>query len=836
MARLFALLLCLLPTLPATLHAQAAPRTILVLDGSGSMWGQIDGVNKIVIAREVMGDLLDTLPDDLELGLMSYGHRRKGDCSDIEMLIEPGVDRAAIAAAVNAINPKGKTPLSAAVIQAAQALRYTEEAATVILVSDGIETCELDPCAVGRELEETGVGFTAHVIGFDVAEPEALAQLQCLAEETGGSFRPASNAEELAEALEVVAVAPEPEPAPDPVRVTFRALDGEGGAVIGDGLIWTIATKADGALMENGETGTPAFDILPGTGTVEVLRVIDEATAEAAFTVTESEGASNVVTLVLPEFRPPATLDAPESAPAGSLVPVTWEGPGGENDFLTSADDDMGGSFYHHYVYTRDGEANVAQLRMPPEPGDYVIRYILDEGNKVLAERAITVTPLEIVLTPPDAATIGDEAPVGWVGPDYENDYITVSRPDQGDEYYVSYEYTRNGTPLAIRMPGEPGAYELRYVLGASRHVAARISFDVADTATSVSGPASAPAGATIPVEWIGPDAQNDYVAIAPAGADDSAYESYTYTKAGNPAALKLPLEPGDYELRYVLNVDREVLARAPISLTEISATLDGPDSAPAGSQLSIGWEGPDYDRDFVTVTKPDARESDYLGYAYTGNGNPAEFQAPTEPGTYELRYVANGARSDRVIARRAITIEAVTAELSAPASIGAGAPLSVDWQGPGDRRDYIALAEPGADLNRYVTYAYARELPAEMQAPATPGTYELRYVQHGTPSKLLATVPLEVTAVTASLDAPARVAAGTAFSVSWQGPSGQRDYVTIAKPDEQARKYEDYAYARNGSPSALTAPEVPGSYELRYVLDGPDTEAVLARRQIIVE
>ncbi len=199
---LFAAILCLIPALG---FAQEKSRAILVLDASGSMWGQIDGKAKITIAQEVIGELLQSLPADQELGLTVYGHRRKGDCSDIETMILPGGDtRAAIADAVNTITPKGKTPLSAAVIQAAEALKYTEERATVILISDGRETCELDPCAVGRNLEKAGVDFTAHVIGFDISDAKDRAELQCLAHETGGTFRPASNANELNDALQVI--------------------------------------------------------------------------------------------------------------------------------------------------------------------------------------------------------------------------------------------------------------------------------------------------------------------------------------------------------------------------------------------------------------------------------------------------------------------------------------------------------------------------------------------------------------------------------------------------------------------------------------------------------
>ena len=196
---------------------QDTQNVIMVLDGSGSMWGQIDGVTKIEIARDVIGGLLDGWDANIHLGLVAYGHREKGACSDIETVIDVGpVSKNAVMATINAINPKGKTPISASVRQAADALNYTEEKATVILVSDGIETCEADPCALAAELDENGVDFTAHVIGFDVAQTDR-AKLSCLAENTGGKFFSAANAGELTTALvSSVEAVKTPEPAPEP--------------------------------------------------------------------------------------------------------------------------------------------------------------------------------------------------------------------------------------------------------------------------------------------------------------------------------------------------------------------------------------------------------------------------------------------------------------------------------------------------------------------------------------------------------------------------------------------------------------------------------------------
>jgi Ca-activated chloride channel family protein len=175
---------------------------ILILDASGSMWGQVDGQTKISAARRAVDSILSKWNKADRLGLMAYGHRTKGDCKDIELVVPVGAfDPERIRKSVRALNPKGKTPIADSLRAAAQALRATENKATVILVSDGIETCAPDPCAVAAELKKAGVGFTAHVIGFDITDPVAKNQLQCIARATGGVYLDASNASALEDAL-----------------------------------------------------------------------------------------------------------------------------------------------------------------------------------------------------------------------------------------------------------------------------------------------------------------------------------------------------------------------------------------------------------------------------------------------------------------------------------------------------------------------------------------------------------------------------------------------------------------------------------------------------------
>src|SRR5690606_33214028 len=176
------------PLASAQARQTAASDTILVFDASGSMWGQIDGVPKITIARDVVQGLLNDLPPERRLGLVAYGHNRKGDCGDIQTLVPVGTDRAAIGKAIASVNPVGMTPMTAAVEHAAEVLKSTENQATVILVSDGQETCHKDPCQAAANLEKMGIGLTVHTVGFGLGAEEAGAkgELSCIAEATGG--------------------------------------------------------------------------------------------------------------------------------------------------------------------------------------------------------------------------------------------------------------------------------------------------------------------------------------------------------------------------------------------------------------------------------------------------------------------------------------------------------------------------------------------------------------------------------------------------------------------------------------------------------------------------
>ena len=114
----------------------------------------------------------------------------------------------------------GKTPLTAAVKQAAEALKYTEDKATVILITDGLETCEADPCALGKELEAVRRRF--HRPCRRLRPDGGGGQAGRLPRRKHRrQIHPGSDAGALKDALaETVAVAPAPAPEPAPGRRT----------------------------------------------------------------------------------------------------------------------------------------------------------------------------------------------------------------------------------------------------------------------------------------------------------------------------------------------------------------------------------------------------------------------------------------------------------------------------------------------------------------------------------------------------------------------------------------------------------------------------------------
>ncbi len=725
---------------PPASAADGPGDSILVIDASGSMWGQIEGEAKITIAKQVLGDLLKDLPAERRLGLIAYGHRRTGDCADIEELAAVGAERAAISGAVQKLNPKGKTPMADSIKLAAEKLRYTEQKATVILVSDGIETCVPDPCGVAAALEAAGADFTAHVIGFDVTEENAQAQLRCIAENTGGVFVSADDASELGAALQETVIEAA-EAAPPAANLYLRATELEGGIVIEEGLNWRVVPASGGdATLSLDNVGIVEEIIATGTYDITVVRPSDGLKGEAKGVVVR-DGVLKTVTIAL-TFPVEATLrtEPAGSAVAGTMIKVFFSGPERQGDYIQISE--KGGDGYKTYAYVSRG--NPAEIRMPVEPGEYEVSYMLGRPLRNLATAAIVATPASATLDAPDTAIAGEQISIVFTGPPAgSSDWITIVAPDAEDTKYTDYYYISRGAPAALRMPLEAGEYELRYVQG-GKSVLARKPITVTAALASLIAPEKAGAGESAKIAFTGPAAgSGDWITVTVPDAPSNKYNDYYYASRGSPAEVRMPLEPGDYEIRYVQGGDK-IIARAPIRVDAVPASLDGPATAIAGETIKIAYAGPAAGSgDWITVTEPGAPENKYNDYHNASRGSPAEVRMPLDAGAYELRYVQ---AASKVIARKPITVTAATATLDGPASAKADAVVDIAFTGPpAGSGDYVTVSAIGSEETKYVNYAYVtRGSPAKLRMPKEPGDYELRYIQGN--KKVLARRPIKVT------------------------------------------------------------------------------------------
>ena len=510
-----------------------------------------------------------------------------------------------------------------------------------------------------------------------------------------------------------------------------------------------------------------------------------------------------------------ATLEAPDSARVGSTIAVGWTGPGYDPDHIVvgivGEDRSLGRAF------VRDGTP--VNLQMPSEPGRYELRYLMQDDREVIGSRMITVTGIVATLEAPATAQAGSTIQVHWTGPDYQNDFLGIGPLDDPDGY-SNYRYTRDGSPAALVMPTEPGAYEIRYFVNQDRTIIARHAITVTSVGATLQAPDSAEAGATVLVTWQDPDYQNDFLGIGPVD-DADAYTNYTYTRDGSPARLEMPTEPGAYEIRYFVNQDRTVIGRHPITITAVTARIEAPDSAPAGDTINVTWQGPDYRNDFLGIGPLDDPNG-YETYSYTSDGSPARLEMPVTPGRYEIRYFVNQDRT--VIARRDIEVTALSVTVTAPETAQVGETITVTWAGPDYRNDFVAVSN--ADDDGYENYTYTRDgNPARLVMPSDPGRYEIRYYVNQDRS-IQARIPITVTDLEVTLDTESSGQAGGSIMVGHTGPDYRNDFIAIGRPGEDG--HTEYTYTRTGNPLRLDLPDEPGDYEIRYVMS--QDRRVLAR------
>lgn len=219
----------------------------IILDASGSMKALLGKQTRWATAQAVLKDVVSKLPKDFSVGLRAYGHTLPSTdpktCTDSALVVPVApLNPASLLAAAARLAPRGETPLVYSILQTPADLKKVG-GGTVILITDGEESCKGDFAAAAKTLKDAGLTLTLNIVGFTLKSAPAQAQLGGLAESTGGHYYGASSGESLARAVLLAAVD----------KLPYRILD------------------AAGKEVARGEAGVDqAHELAPGAYTVVI--------------------------------------------------------------------------------------------------------------------------------------------------------------------------------------------------------------------------------------------------------------------------------------------------------------------------------------------------------------------------------------------------------------------------------------------------------------------------------------------------------------------------------------------------------------------------------------
>lgn len=188
----------------------AARNLTIVLDVSGSMNAKLGDTTRWKTALGVLEEVVAALPEDLNVGLRVYGHRHSSKsaqtCKDTELVVPvEKLDRERIVKAAKRLKPRGETPLIHSILQAVGDLKASG-GGSVVLITDGEESCKGDSKAAAEEIRASGVDVTLNIVGFTLTGETVVNELGALANSTGGRYYSAQDGSQLSRAVMLAAL------------------------------------------------------------------------------------------------------------------------------------------------------------------------------------------------------------------------------------------------------------------------------------------------------------------------------------------------------------------------------------------------------------------------------------------------------------------------------------------------------------------------------------------------------------------------------------------------------------------------------------------------------
>ena len=252
--------------LSADVYAADKKRGMLIIDASASMSGSLAGgkaaksapagletegagiiprlvkrpgkaSGKLSQVKSSLGRAYGDFRSRVNLGIVAFGSSAPESCTDIKAIKPVGsIDTKAYRAATNAISAVGASPITAAVKKAAELANYKNSINTMVLITDSIDSCSMNPCKLGGELRNSGANITVHVIGIGLPRNQQT-NLRCLAGHTRGHYFDVRTRQQLTQAIygamNGISITRHLTPEPPPTPEVIAAAEKSAGAVIG---------------------------------------------------------------------------------------------------------------------------------------------------------------------------------------------------------------------------------------------------------------------------------------------------------------------------------------------------------------------------------------------------------------------------------------------------------------------------------------------------------------------------------------------------------------------------------------------------------------------------
>ncbi len=573
-----------------------------------------------------------------EVAVRIYGDRLHptdtGACNDTRLIRTwAPADQDQLGRTLDNLHPRGAGSLALALDGALSDLGSPSKQDLVLIMLDGLNRCDRDLETAFGSLTLDGEGAEVHVFGFglhatDQAEMSTYAQFH-------SAGWPAQLTQGVITAISQRLSLPSAE---DSIGLDLLGID-RLGFDLGQGTLNIVGTWSKDPITVDLSREKPRFN--GGLGTATVIAAESE----------QGQRQYIVRVPVVPEHRLQLEFFQPSTAEISvEFQESGWGRPGAlQASWLGAPDEELqlvlqeNGVPAASWVFAETivGPEGKVSLELPARAMELALqlRKPVGLGDGIIAAVVFESPGRSISLEAPAEAAAGGSAVVSWHGESYPGDVVTLVPADAPPERLGTTIEAVDGSPGEFLIPFDQCSYEFRYLGGRSFEVLARSPMEVRAPGAGLMAPSIEAGAQTIDARWWGPAGTFDVIALVQENAEGSDYLDWASPADGSPARLRMPQEPGNYEIRY-LTAGQEIEASLPLKVKEVAVSIDVPKTVRVGERLRVAWSGPNDLDDFLILVRKGERISRHLDFVFVSEGSPTSMAAPRRPGVYEVQYI----------------------------------------------------------------------------------------------------------------------------------------------------------------------------------------------------